>query len=114
MLSKKIIFFFSMYKIYLISDEGYKNAKVEFLTITTTSEIWVSMKDVGSIMGVKNISNLVLKEICGICEIKNPSKEQVNEYKMTERQIYKNFTNLSEKKFKYKKKIKKLMSKMML
>ena len=97
MLSKKIIFFFSMYKIYLISDEGYKNAKVEFLTITTTSEIWVSMKDVESIMGVKNISNLVLKEICGIFETKNHTKKQVNEYKMTERKIYEKFTNLSEK-----------------
>ena len=77
MLSKKIIFFFSMYKIYLISDEGYKNAKVEFLTITTTSEIWVSVKDVGSSMGVKNISNLVLKEIYGICETKNPTKNKL-------------------------------------
>ena len=34
-------------------------------------------------MSVKNISDLVLKEIYGICETKNPSKEQVNEYKMT-------------------------------
>ena len=52
-----------MYKMYLISAEGYKNAKVDFLTITTTTtgEIWVSMKDVGSGMGVKNISVLVLK-----------------------------------------------------
>ena len=41
------------------------------------------MKDVGSSMGVKNISDLVLKEIYGICETKHPSKEQVNEYKMT-------------------------------
>ena len=71
-----------MYKMYLISTEGYKNVKVEFLTIKTTSEIWVSMKDVGSGMGVKNISDLVLKEIYGICETKNPSKEQVNEYKI--------------------------------
>ena len=39
-----------MYKMYLISAEGYKNAKVDFSTITatTTSEIWVNMKDVGS------------------------------------------------------------------
>ena len=56
-----------MYKMYLISAEGYKNADVDFLTITTTtSEIWVYMKDVGSGMGVKNTSNLVLKEIYGI------------------------------------------------
>ena len=42
-----------MYKMYLISAEGNKNVKVDFLTITTTSEIWVNMKDVGSGMGVK-------------------------------------------------------------
>ena len=52
---------------YLISAEGCKNANVEFLTLKTTSEIWVSMKDVGSDIGVKNISDLVLKEIYGIC-----------------------------------------------
>ena len=51
---------------YLISAEGYKNANVEFLTVKTTSEIWVNMKDVGRGMGVKNIPDLVLKEIYGI------------------------------------------------
>ena len=82
---------------YLISAEGYKNANVAFLTIKTTNEIWVSMKDIGSGIGVKNISDLVLKEIYGICETKNPTKKQVNEYKMTKREIYKKFTNLSKK-----------------
>ena len=77
-----------MYKMYLIWAEGYKNANDDFLTIKTTSEIWVSMKDVGSGMGVKNISGLVWKEIYGICETKNPSIEQVKEYKMTKREIY--------------------------
>ena len=60
------------------------------------------MKDVGSGIGIKNISDLVLKETCGICETKNPSKEQVNEYKMTKKQIYKKFTNLSQEKLKIK------------
>ena len=54
------------------------------------------MKDVGSGIGIKNKSDLVLKEIYGICETKNPTKEQVNEYKMTKREIYKKFTNLSQ------------------
>ena len=54
------------------------------------------MKDVGSGIGIKNISHLVLKEICGICGTKNPSKEQVNEYKMTKGEIKKKFTNLSQ------------------
>ena len=52
---------------YLISAEGYKNAGVNFLKIRKTDEIWVSMKDSGSGLGVKNISDLVLKEIYGIC-----------------------------------------------
>ena len=56
------------------------------------------MKDVGSGIGIKNISDLVLTEICGICETKKRLKEQVNEYKMTKRQIYKKFTNLSQEK----------------
>ena len=73
---------------YLMSAEGYKNAIAEFLTIKTTNEIWVSMKDIGNGIGVKNISDSVLKEIYGICETKNPSKEQVNEHKMTKEQIY--------------------------
>ena len=74
MLSKKNIFF-SMYEMYLISAEGYKNTKVDSLSITTTSEIWVSMEDVGKGMGVKNISDLDLKEIYGICETKKSYKK---------------------------------------
>ena len=33
-----------MYKMYLISDEGYENVNVEFLTIKTTIEISVNRK----------------------------------------------------------------------
>ena len=69
-----------MYKMYLISVEGYKKANVEFLAIAAASEIWVSMKDVGSGVGVKNISDLVLKGVYQICETKNPTKEHVNGY----------------------------------
>ena len=54
-------------------------------------------KYIRSDIDVKNISDLVLKEICGICETKNPTKKQVNEYKMRKKQIYKKFTNLSDK-----------------
>ena len=60
-------------------------SKVDFLTITTTREIQVSIKDVESGMGVKNISGLVFKNIYGICETKNPTKKLVNEYKMTKK-----------------------------
>ena len=49
------------------------------MTIKTSSEIRVSMKHVGSGIGVKNMSDLVLKEIYGICKTKNPLKEQASE-----------------------------------
>ena len=51
---------------YLISVEGYTNASVNILKIRKTGEIWVSMKDIGGGLGVKNISDLVLKEIHGV------------------------------------------------
>ena len=81
---------------YLISDEGNINAGVHFLRVQKTGEIWPSMKNVGSGMGVKNISDLVLKEMHGILETKNPTKKQINEDKMTEGEIYEKFGNLSE------------------
>ena len=39
-------------------------------------------------LGVKNMSDLILKEICGIYETKNLTKEQIKKYKMTEREIF--------------------------
>ena len=42
---------------YLISAEGHKNADVHILIIKKTGEIWASMKDTGSGMGVKSISD---------------------------------------------------------
>ena len=50
----------------LISGKGYKNAGVNFLKIRKTGKLWISIKDVGDGLGVKNISDLVLKEIHGI------------------------------------------------
>ena len=68
---------------YLISAEGYKNADVHILIIKKTGEIWPSMKDFGSGMVVKDISDLVLKEIYSICETKSPTKKQVQKIQNT-------------------------------
>ena len=54
----------------LISAEGYKNAGVSHLIMKKTDNLWVGIKDVGDGLGVKNISDLVLKEIYGIYEKK--------------------------------------------
>ena len=45
------------------------------------------------VVWVLKTSDLVLKEIYGICETKNPTKKQVNEYKMTERKFFEKFYN---------------------
>ena len=55
----------------LVSAEGYKNTEVHFLKIRKTVELWISIKDVGDGLGVKNISDLVLKKIYGIYEKEN-------------------------------------------
>ena len=55
---------------YLISAERYKNAGVDCLKIRETDKRWVSMKNVGAGFGIKNISDLISKEIYGIYEKK--------------------------------------------
>ena len=43
---KKLLLFLFMYKMYLISAEGYKNAEFDSKIVRKTGELWVSMKDV--------------------------------------------------------------------
>ena len=77
------------------------------------SHIWVNMKDVQNDSGVRNMSDIILKELHSVYKTKNPTKEQVKEYKMTEREHYERFDNLSEKELN-KKIIKKFVLEMML
>ena len=46
-----------------------KHAKVH--TIQVKNDLWISIKNVGNGLGIKNISDLVLKEIEGHYEKKN-------------------------------------------
>ena len=55
---------------YLISAEGYKNAGVCFWRVRKTGKNWASMKNVHNGLGVKNIPNLILKELYDIYETK--------------------------------------------
>ena len=81
---------------YLVSAEGYKSAEVHILIIRKTGKIWARMKNVHKGLGVKNISDLLLKEIYGIYEIKNLIKKQISKYKMTKRETFEKYANLSE------------------
>ena len=60
---------------YLMSAERYKNPGAHVLKVRKTGEIWASMKDSGSGMGVKNISDLTFKKIHSILTTKNPTRE---------------------------------------
>ena len=66
---------------YLISAEEYKNAGIHILIIRETGEIWASMKNVHNGLGVKNISDPILKEIYGLYEIRNLTKKQIENIK---------------------------------
>ena len=61
-----------------------------------TNELWVNMKDFGDGLGVKNMSDLVLKEIYGAYGKKNLTKEEIKYYKMTEREFFKTFYDFDE------------------
>ena len=54
------------------------------------------MKNAQDGMGIKNMSELILKEIYVIHETKNLTKNQFKKYKMTERQIFEKHANLNE------------------
>ena len=79
----------------LISIEGYENAKVICLK-NKNGELWVGMKEIGAGLGVKSISDLVLKEIPGTCEKKKLTKKKTQCYKMTEREFFKTFYDFDE------------------
>ena len=89
---------FGMYKIYLISAEGYKNADVHFLRVRKTDNIWASIKNAKDGRGVKSMSDLILKELYDICETENLTEEQIKKYKMTEREVFEKYDNLTKDK----------------
>ena len=79
----------------LISIEGYENAKVISLK-NKNGDLWVIMKDVKDGLGVKNMSDLVLKEIYGVYKKKNLTKEEIKCYKMTEREFFRTYYDYDE------------------
>ena len=61
------------------------------------------MKNLQDGLGTQNISELALKEIYGIYKAKDLTKEQIKKCKMTERDIFQKYDNLSESEINTKK-----------
>ena len=66
----------------VITAQNYNNAKVHTITLENRELFWVKMTDLQDGLGVKNISDLVSKEIYGIFETKNLTKERIRKHKM--------------------------------
>ena len=78
-----------MYKMVLITVEAYRDAKVHKIKIGNRKLFWVKMHDVQDGLGLKNISDLVRKEIQGIFETKNLTEKQKRKYIRNEQEITK-------------------------
>ena len=70
-----------------ISVEKYTNAKVSTVRVGNKKLFWVRIDDVQEELGVENMSDLVRKEVHGIFETKNPTKDQIRKCKRRENEI---------------------------
>ena len=52
-----------------------------FNTLTKKQELWLKMHDIQVKLGVKKISDLIRKEICGIFNSNDPTEEQIWDHK---------------------------------
>ena len=75
----------------VITVEAYQNARVHTITVKNKDFFWIEMKDVQDRLGIKNISDLLRKEICGRFGTKDLIEKQKMKYISSEYQITKNF-----------------------
>ena len=75
----------------IITVETYQNARVHNITVKNKDFFWVEMKDVQDRLGIKNISDLLRKEICSRFGTKELTENQKMKYIRSEYQITKIF-----------------------
>ena len=83
----------------VITVETYKNARVHTITIKKKELFWVKLKDVQDGLSVKNICELLRKEICGIYESKDLTDKQKKKYIRSEYKITKESTDDHKNKY---------------
>ena len=76
---------------FVITVEAYQNARVHTITVRNKDFFWVKMKNVQGRLGIKNINDLIRREICGRFGTKNLTEKQKMEYIRFEYQITKHF-----------------------
>ena len=76
--------FFDKYKIFRISTETSKNNGINTIIVNNGENkpvIWLKMHDMQDELGVKNISDLTIKEIKGIFNSRNSTKNKLKNIK---------------------------------
>ena len=71
----------------VITVENYANAGVHTITVKDEKLFWVKMIDVQKGLGLKNMPDLVRKEVCGLFKTNNPTEEQKKRYIRPESEI---------------------------
>ena len=82
----------------VVTVQKYNNAEVHTITVGNRELFWVRMIDEQKGLGIKNISDLVRKKICGIFETKNPTKKQIRKYKRSRKEIDRRYVKNRSKK----------------
>ena len=72
-----------------ITVQAYTEARLHAIKVGNRELFWVKTIDVQKGLDLKNMSDLVRKEICGIFETKTPTEEQKKKYIRTESEITK-------------------------
>ena len=93
----------------IIIVEAYQNARVHTITVKNKDFLCVKMKDVQDRLGIKNISDLLRKEICGRFGTKALTKKQKMKYIRSEYQITKSFKDSNLYKYAKNKPIEKII-----
>ena len=76
--------------------EAYRSGGVYIITVKNKELFWVKTSDVQNGLGLKNVPDLVRKEICTIFETKNLTKQQKRKYIKTKSEISKILTDDSK------------------
>ena len=61
----------------VITVRNYTDTEVHTIAVGNRELFWIRMIDIQNRLGIKNVSDLVRKNIHGIFETKNPAKTQV-------------------------------------
>ena len=83
--SKKKIFFLCMYKMFKVTAKAFAKNCVHTIKVNKTdnkSVLWIKTIDIQNRLDVKNIHNLVDKEIKGKSKTNNLTDEQIKNYKI--------------------------------